>query len=103
MKSLSHQNRSFQRSWRIRAAWLAVFYVTVICGALTAQAFTSADADTLLKAHTKAFYQEKDGRAWFKESTDGGKVSYWMRAEQMEMFCPLPERRATVAVSTELG
>ena len=27
----------------------------------------AADADTLFEAHTKAFYQEKDGGARFKE------------------------------------
>lgn len=75
-------------SWRIRVALSAVVCVTVG----TARAFTSADADTLFEAHTKAFYDEKDGRAWFKESTDGGKVSYWMRAEQMEMVLDAYER-----------
>jgi predicted alpha-1,6-mannanase (GH76 family) len=64
----------------------------VSCGALSARALTSVDADTLFEAHTRAFYQEKDGRAWFKESTDGGKVSYWMRAEQMEMVLDAYER-----------
>ncbi|RYD73265.1 MAG: hypothetical protein EOP84_21825, partial [Verrucomicrobiaceae bacterium] len=49
-------------------------------------------ADTLFEAHAKAFYQEEDGRAWFKESTEGGKVSYWMRAEQMEMVLDAFER-----------
>lgn len=62
------------------------------CAATTARAFTTADADTLLDAHTKAFYQENDGRAWFKESTEGGKVSFWMRAEQMEMVLDAYER-----------
>ena len=52
---------------------------------MTSHAFTAADADAALAAHTKAFYKEKDGLAWFAESTEGGKVSYWMRAEQMEM------------------
>src|ERR1041385_1204324 len=62
------------------------------CGPLAARAFTSADADTLFDAHTKAFYRMKDGRAWYQESTDGGKVSYWMRAEQMEMVLDAYER-----------
>jgi hypothetical protein len=67
--------------------------VALLCfGALTTRAFTSADADTLFEAHTRAFYQEKDGRAWFKDSTEGGKVSYWMRAEQMEMVLDAYER-----------
>lgn len=71
--------------------WLVVL-CAVMGGALSARAFTAADADTLFDAHTKAFYVEKDGLAWFKESTDGGKVSYWMRAEQMEMVLDAYER-----------
>jgi len=71
---------------------MAVLCFVVNCVALTVRAFTSADADTLFEAHTKSFYQEKEGRAWFKESTDGGKVSYWMRAEQMEMVLDAYER-----------
>ena len=69
----------------LRFVWMAVLCVAMSCGALTARAFTSADADTILEAHAKAFYREVGGRAWFAESTEGGKVSYWMRAEQMEM------------------
>ena len=85
-------HKSFGTARLFRAAWLAVLCCVLGGGALTAQAFTSADADTLLAAHTKAFYREKDGRAWFRESTDGGVVSYWMRAEQMEMVLDAYER-----------
>src|ERR1041384_7826237 len=53
---------------------------------------TAAAADRLFEAHTAAFYQEKEGRAWFRESTEGGKVSFWMRAEQMEMVLDAYER-----------
>lgn len=58
----------------------------------SAGAFTEADADTMFQAHCQAFYVEENGRAWFKESTEGGKVSYWMRAEQMEMVLDAFER-----------
>jgi predicted alpha-1,6-mannanase (GH76 family) len=78
--------------WGLRAAWIAVLCSMVSFGVLTAQAFTSANADALFDAHTKAFYQETNGRAWFKESTEGGKVSYWTRAEQMEMVLDAYER-----------
>ena len=60
--------------------------------ATPAHAFTSADADTIFAAHLNAFYEEKDGQAWFRESTGGGKVSYWMRAEQLEMVLDVFER-----------
>ncbi|MGC8743514.1 MAG: glycoside hydrolase family 76 protein [Verrucomicrobiia bacterium] len=62
------------------------------CIAFSAAGFTAADADAILNAHIKAFYREKDGHAWFLESTDGGKVSFWMRAEQMEMILDAYER-----------
>jgi hypothetical protein len=58
----------------------AVFCFALSSGALSAAAFTPADADTLFEAHPKAFDEEKDGHAWFKESTEGGKISYWMPA-----------------------
>jgi len=72
-------------------AWLCC---AILLGITPVQAFTAADADAILEGHTKAFYREKDGRAWFKESTDGGKASYWMRAEQMEMVLDAYERTA---------
>lgn len=77
---------------RIRDAWMAVLCVALSCEATTAWAFTAADADTIFDAHAKAFYREDGGRAWFAESTEGGKVSYWMRAEQMEMVLDAYER-----------
>jgi predicted alpha-1,6-mannanase (GH76 family) len=66
--------------------------ILFVAVAWKAQAFTSAEADAVFEAHRKAFYEEKDGQAWFKESTDGGKVSYWMRAEQLEMVLDAFER-----------
>lgn len=92
MKSVSDRNRSFSTSWRRRAVRWILLGCLVSGGVLTARAFTSEDADTLFEAHIKAFYEEKDGHAWFKESTRGGKVSYWMRAEQMEMVLDAYER-----------
>src|SRR5437867_517872 len=73
------------RVTELRVVWMALLCVAMSCGALTARAFTAADADTMFNAYAKAFYREESGRAWFAESTEGGKASYWMRAEQMEM------------------
>ena len=84
-------------SWRILAVRIAVLCCTVNCGALTALAFTAADADTLFEAHTRAFYRVEDGRAWFTKSTEGGKADFWMRAEQMEMVLDAYERTAKAA------
>lgn len=74
------------------ATLLIVLCLTVSCGALAARAFTSADADTMFQAHAKAFYREKDGRAWFTRDTEGGKADFWMRAEQLEMVLDVYER-----------
>ncbi len=71
----------------IVAVWVAMGYFVT-----TTNAFTSADADAALVAHARAFYEVKDGKAWFKDSTEGGKVSFWMRAEQMEMVLDAYER-----------
>ncbi len=47
----------------------------------------------MFAAHTKAFFQQKDGQAWYLESTEGDKkVSFWMRAEQLEMVLDAYER-----------
>jgi len=89
---ISERPRALRTSRQIPAAGLLVLCLAVICGVPTARGFTSADANTLFDAHTKAFYVEKEGRAWFKESTEGGKASYWMRAEQMEMVLDAYER-----------
>jgi predicted alpha-1,6-mannanase (GH76 family) len=80
------------RTWCHRVLLCSGLCLAFFGASAPSEAFTSADADTLFQAHTKAFYQVKDGRAWFKENTDGGKVSYWMRAEQMEMVLDAYER-----------
>jgi predicted alpha-1,6-mannanase (GH76 family) len=92
MKLILNQSLAVKSSWRIRAVWIVVLGFTVSCGALTARAFTSADADTLLEAHTKAFYRVTNNGAWFMKSTEGGKADYWTWAEQMEMVLDAYER-----------
>lgn len=76
----------------MHAGWAVLFCVVMSCLLGTARAFTGADADAMFEAHAKAFYRVENGRAWFLESTDGGKVSFWMRAEQMEMVLDAYER-----------
>ena len=75
-----------------RPAGRIVLGLALMGGVLQAQAFTPADRDASFNAHIRAFYEEKDGHAWFKESNEGGKVSYWMRAEQLEMVLDAYER-----------
>ncbi|MBK1834230.1 glycoside hydrolase family 76 protein [Roseibacillus ishigakijimensis] len=56
-------------------------------------AFTTRDADEVFAAHEKAFYRERGDRAWFREHNEGRqKVSFWMRAEQLEMVLDAYER-----------
>ena len=85
-------NPDLKPPWRFRATGLAVLGLALCCGALKAHAVTAADADALFEAHTRAFYREQEGRAWFQESTEGGKAPFWMRAEQMEMVLDAYER-----------
>jgi predicted alpha-1,6-mannanase (GH76 family) len=61
-------------------------------GALTARAFTAADADAIFDAHTKAFYRVTNDVAWHTKTTDGGKADFWMQAEQLEMVLDAYER-----------
>jgi hypothetical protein len=55
-------------------------------------AFEAKDASTVYEAHMKAFYKERGESAVLRESTEGGLVSYWMFAEQMEMVLDAYER-----------
>lgn len=86
-----HGDRKWARSWsgvlRFGAICLVVGF-----GAAGSNAFTAADADALLAAHTRAFYQQTNGVAWFKATELGGKASFWMWAEQMEMELDAYER-----------
>lgn len=75
-----------------RVRTVVVIWLALAWGILSAGAFTASDADTLFQAHTDAFYRVHDGRGWFKESTRGGKASFWMRVEQMEMVLDAYER-----------
>lgn len=78
MRNLSDQNR--RRALQI---WMAALACAAAC--TTARAYTTADADTIFEAHSKAFYREKDGRGWHTKNTEGGKADFWTRAEQLEM------------------
>ena len=84
-KCFLDQNRGFHTRWRNRAAWIAGLCGALICGAPAARAFTAADAETLFEAHTKAFYHQENGLAWYTKDTAGGKTDFWKWAEQMEM------------------
>jgi predicted alpha-1,6-mannanase (GH76 family) len=72
--------------------FLLGLFAALFASAALAAGVTSAEADLMFDAHTEAFYREKDGKAWFKETTDGKKTSFWMRAEQMEMVLDAYER-----------
>ena len=92
MRPAADQHRAVQRTQSLRAAWIALLCFTLCCGALPGQAFTSADADTLFEAHTRAFYRTDDGRGWHTKTTEDGKADFWTRAEQMEMVLDAYER-----------
>jgi predicted alpha-1,6-mannanase (GH76 family) len=80
------------KSWCLPAIWLTALCLALSGATLKAQTFTSADADAIFEAHTKAFYREKDGRAWHMKNTEEGKADFWMQAEQLEMVLDAYER-----------
>src|SRR5262245_31976139 len=82
MKRAPNPTRTTATRLCLRAAGIAVLCVAASFWTVDARAFTAADADAAFEAHIKAFYEADDSGAWFKENTEGGKVSYWMRAEQ---------------------
>ena len=92
MKNNSNQSRRFPglRLWW--ALGVMVLGLGLSSRTVRAQTFTSTDADALFEAHSKAFYREKDDRAWHAKNTDGGKADFWMAAEEMEMVLDAYER-----------
>ena len=70
-----------------------IFLFLAACGALRAQGFSAADADSIFDAHTKVFFRERDGLGWHVKTTEGGKkADYWTRAEMLEMVLDAYER-----------
>ena len=92
MNRASKPNRPSRLPWRGGTLWVTAGFLVLSIGATLGREVTATDADTLWRAHTQAFYREAGGRAWFQENTEGGKVSFWMRAEQMEMTLDAYER-----------
>lgn len=70
--------------------YLTLCFIALSCGRSTA--FTSADADAIFEAHTKAFYREKNGEGWHRKRTDGGRADFWMQAEMLEMVLDVHAR-----------
>jgi predicted alpha-1,6-mannanase (GH76 family) len=77
--------------------------MAVLLGALAAMAappaaaavtaVTAGNSDTILEAYNRAFYVEVEGKgAYYRETTDGGNTSFWMRAEQLEMILDAHQR-----------
>ena len=60
---------------------------------LPARAFTSADADTILNAYKKAFYQERGKSGYFKKTEKDLEPNYfWGQAEEIEGILDAAER-----------
>ena len=68
--------------------------------ALSAEAFTSADADAIFASYNKAFYFEEGTNGYYRATTEGGKTWFWERAEQMEMVLDVYERTGDRACLT---
>ena len=82
-----------QAARRGGAVCLATLSIAAIFAALTARAFTSADADTLFEAHTKAFYRMTNGGSHYLKSAEENKpADFWTEAEQLEMVLDTYQR-----------
>ena len=77
---------------RLVACLAAIAFLASGCGTRPASRFKSPRADLLLEAHTRAFCQVQNGRAWFKKNTEGGQADFWKSAEMMEMELDAFER-----------
>ena len=81
-----------------RIPWREVLRMSILCivvlgGSPTARAFTSADAETLFDAHTKAFYRTTNSGAYYRKDTEENiPADFWTEAEQMEMVLDAYER-----------
>lgn len=58
----------------------------------SACAFTAADAAQMFKAYNRAFYFTQGTNGFFRNTTLGGKVWFWERAEEMEMVLDVYEQ-----------
>src|ERR1022692_1431855 len=76
-----------------RELLIAVVCLVVGSSVLTARAFSSADADTIFAAHTKAFFRSANGGAYYLKRTEGNRpADFWTEAEQLEMVLDHYER-----------
>ncbi len=58
----------------------------VLCGGVSASAFTAADANTLFNAYNTAFYVTNGGNAYYKLNNGSGTgPGWWTFAEEIEM------------------
>jgi predicted alpha-1,6-mannanase (GH76 family) len=64
--------------------------LTLVGGSV--QAFSTADADAIFDAHTKAFYRVENGKGWHTKTTEGGRADFWMQAEMLEMVLDVHSR-----------
>lgn len=57
-----------------------------LMASFSSRAFDARDADAAFNAYNEHFYVLRDGRAYYKEDTEGGHSHFWIRAEQIEMI-----------------
>jgi predicted alpha-1,6-mannanase (GH76 family) len=86
--------KSERASVKLRFVRMLAFWLAISFRAMSALAFTAADADAIFDAHTKAFYRETNQIAWHAKTTEGRKADFWMQAEQLEMVLDVYERTA---------
>lgn len=68
----------------MKTVWFAL--VIFFSVSLSVLAFDGRDADIAFHSFNTNFYVLKNGRAHYKQDTDGGASPFWVQAEQIEMI-----------------
>jgi predicted alpha-1,6-mannanase (GH76 family)/fibronectin type 3 domain-containing protein len=73
--------------------WFAFSFAWLVAGSGSVQAFTSANADTLISAYyTKFYVQDTATRGHFKNTETSGTTYFWGQAEEIEGVIDAYER-----------
>ena len=69
------------------AGWGLISAILVLCGTVSAWAFTSTQATAIWNSYNNAFYVGNNGDAYYRLDQGGGQdtSSFWYNAEELEM------------------
>jgi len=79
----------------LRTNCLSLLFSLVFLDAPPASAFTAENADTMMDAYNKAFYEQTGSGAHYKETQTKGVSYFWSQAEEIEGMLDAYERTWT--------